>query len=98
LQAIDAVLVLAGGKADTPAGTSTASIAWWAAPERVFGRARKLARCKRRQGPHPERSLPTDADARELRRSPPLQTAPAQHPMQTAPEQDQSDRVQRTTW
>ena len=44
--AAPSVLLLAGGKADTPARRSTDGAAIDAAPERVFGRARKHARCK----------------------------------------------------
>lgn len=51
MQAVDAVLVPAGGKADTPAGMRTGSTTRYDAPERAFARARKLARCKRPSRP-----------------------------------------------
>ena len=80
MQALGPDVFRSGGKADTPARKTSGPSAGHAAPERVFGRARKLARCKQCPGPHLARSSPTDAGARNRGRSPPLRTAPARYP------------------
>ena len=79
-RAVCSVVFRTGGKADTPARKTSGPSAGHAAPERVFGRAGRLARCKERSRSARPRIAVDRCRKSNGCRSPPLRTAPARQP------------------